>query len=143
MVAWCHGASGIGLGRVGGLPYLDDELVHQEIETAIQTTIAQGFKDNHSLCHGALGNLELLVQATQTLNQPHHRALLAEATANVLESMSNCGWVAGVPLGVETPGLMTGLAGIGYELLRVAEPEKVPSVLLLEPPPEMLCSNWL
>jgi lantibiotic modifying enzyme len=31
-------------------------------------------------------------------------------------------------------GLMTGLAGIGYGLLRLAAPEKVPSVLVLEPP---------
>jgi lantibiotic modifying enzyme len=37
-----------------------------------------------------------------------------------------------MPLGAETPGLMTGLAGIGYGLLRLAEPERVSSVLLLE-----------
>jgi lantibiotic modifying enzyme len=30
--------------------------------------------------------------------------------------------------------LMTGLAGIGYELLRLAKPERVPSVLSLDPP---------
>jgi hypothetical protein len=29
---------------------------------------------------------------------------------------------------------MTGLAGIGYGLLRLAHPELVPSVLLMEPP---------
>ena len=29
---------------------------------------------------------------------------------------------------------MAGLAGIGYGLLRLAAPERVPSVLLLEPP---------
>ena len=29
---------------------------------------------------------------------------------------------------------MKGAAGIGYELLRLAEPEGVPSVLLLAPP---------
>jgi lantibiotic modifying enzyme len=29
---------------------------------------------------------------------------------------------------------MTGLAGIGYGLLRLAEPEAVPSVLILAPP---------
>jgi lantibiotic modifying enzyme len=32
------------------------------------------------------------------------------------------------------PGMMTGLAGIGYGLLRLAEPERVPSVPVLEPP---------
>jgi lantibiotic modifying enzyme len=29
---------------------------------------------------------------------------------------------------------MTGLAGIGYQLLRLAEPARVPSVLTLSPP---------
>jgi len=29
---------------------------------------------------------------------------------------------------------MIGLAGIGYGLLRLAEPTRVPSVLVLEPP---------
>ena len=34
-----------------------------------------------------------------------------------------------------SPGLMTGLAGMGYALLRLAEPAHVPSVLMLAPPP--------
>jgi class II lanthipeptide synthase len=54
--------------------------------------------------------------------------------AIILESIDRDGWRCANPLGVESPGLMTGLAGIGYELLRVAEPKRVPSVLLLEPP---------
>jgi lantibiotic modifying enzyme len=32
------------------------------------------------------------------------------------------------------PGLMVGLAGIGYGLLRLADPQRVPSVLVLAPP---------
>ena len=35
---------------------------------------------------------------------------------------------------VTGPGLMTGIAGIGYQLLRLAEPGRVPSVLTLAPP---------
>lgn len=45
------------------------------------------------------------------------------------------GWLCGIPLGVESPRLMPGLAGIGYQLLSLAEPEFVPSLLTLEPPP--------
>jgi lantibiotic modifying enzyme len=52
----------------------------------------------------------------------------------LLESIEQQGWVTGIPQGVETPGLMVGIAGIGYALLRLAAPEQVPSVLLLEPP---------
>jgi lantibiotic modifying enzyme len=42
--------------------------------------------------------------------------------------------LCGVPNGVETPGLMTGITGIGYELLRLAAPTQVPSLLIMEPP---------
>ena len=31
----------------------------------------------------------------------------------------------------DSPELMTGLAGIGYQLMRLAEPQRVPSLLTL------------
>ena len=58
-----------------------------------------------------------------------------DIAASVLDSINKHGWLCGIPMGVETPGLMTGLAGIGYGLLRLAEPERVPPVLTLGPPP--------
>jgi lantibiotic modifying enzyme len=76
----------------------------------------------------------LLLQASQTFDDPQWRAQVNRIAAIVLESIHRDGWLCGVPLGVESPGLMTGLAGIGYELLRLAEPRRVPSVLMLEPP---------
>ncbi len=76
----------------------------------------------------------MLLMATQVLDDLHYRESLEHIMAVVLESIDTCGWVTGVPLGIETPGLMTGLAGIGYKLLRLAEPEKVPSILLVMPP---------
>ena len=39
MIAWCHGAPGIGLGRLHALKYLDDPEINREIAIAIQTTI--------------------------------------------------------------------------------------------------------
>ncbi|MBV9690773.1 MAG: type 2 lantipeptide synthetase LanM family protein [Ktedonobacteraceae bacterium] len=134
MVAWCHGASGIGLSRLDALKYLDDTTIREEIDIALKTTIFEGISENHSLCHGALGNVDLLLMATQILGDSPYRESLERVKAMVVDSIDECGWVTGVPLGVETPGLMTGLAGIGYELLRLAEPERVPSVLLLAPP---------
>ncbi|MFF4618758.1 hypothetical protein [Nonomuraea jabiensis] len=35
---------------------------------------------------------------------------------------------------VQVPGLMTGLAGIGYGMLRAARPDRVPAVIALERP---------
>jgi lantibiotic modifying enzyme len=52
----------------------------------------------------------------------------------IVDTIATQGWLSGIPLGVESPGLMTGLAGIGYALLRLAVPTRVPSVLVLEAP---------
>ncbi|MEQ9672108.1 type 2 lanthipeptide synthetase LanM family protein [Coleofasciculus sp. G2-EDA-02] len=134
MTAWCHGATGIGLARLRSMPHLEDTETRAEIDTALKTTLTQGFGMNHSLCHGDLGNLELLLQASLTLNDPQWQDHLNRLSAMILHSIDEYGWLCGVPLGVETPGLMTGLAGIGYQLLRLAQPEWVPSVLVLEPP---------
>jgi lantibiotic modifying enzyme len=137
MTAWCHGAPGIGLARLHTLPHLDDATIRTEIHAALQTTLARGFGLNHSLCHGDLGNLELLVQASEKLEDEQCGTQVHRLTAMILDSISRHGWLCGLPLGVESPGLMTGLAGIGYALLRLAEPAHVPSVLVLAPPHHM------
>ena len=60
----------IGLGRLNMLWHFDDPAIRAEIEAAVKTTFALGLGDNQSLCHGALGNLEFLLQAAETLSRP-------------------------------------------------------------------------
>jgi len=131
---WCHGAPGIGLARLRCLDHLPEPTIRDEIETALKITLSNGFGLNHSLCHGDLGNLELLLQASLVLDESQWRHQTNLYSSIILDSIDQQGWLCGVPLGVETPGLMTGLAGIGYQLLRVAYPADVPSVLVLAPP---------
>jgi len=69
MLAWCHGAPGIGLARLLCLRHLGDLQVRVEIKVALEATLARGFGGNHSLCHGDLGNLELLLAASLTLGE--------------------------------------------------------------------------
>ena len=138
MTAWCHGAPGIGLARLRSLAYVDDREIRAEINTALETTLKGGFGYNHSLCHGDLGNLELFLQASQTLDASQWKTQVDRYTAIILESIDKHGWLCGIPVDIETPGLMIGLAGIGYQLLRLAAPEIVPSVLTLEPPKSLL-----
>jgi lantibiotic modifying enzyme len=116
------------------LPHLDDAAIQAEIETARRTTLAGGFGGNHSLCHGDLGNLEFLLQATEIYGSGSRRAEVDRIAAAIVAVGQREGWRCGNPLEVESPGLMTGLAGIGYGLLRLAEPGLVPSVLALAPP---------
>jgi type 2 lantibiotic biosynthesis protein LanM len=133
MMAWCHGAPGIGLARLAGLRFADDSNVRGDIVRAINTTRRHGFGRNHSLCHGDLGNLELLTCAATRLGDAGLASSAACFAASVLRSIRQHGCQCGVPLQVETPGLMMGLAGIGDGLLRIAEP-RLPSILMLQPP---------
>ena len=135
MVAWCHGAPGIGLARLASLEYIDDAALHSEIDAALQTSLAHGFGLNHCLCHGDMGNLEFVLSATRLLSLPQYEEQVQHLTSMLLDSIERHGWVTGVPLGVETPGLMIGIAGTGYALLRLACAERIPSVLQLAPPP--------
>jgi lantibiotic modifying enzyme len=100
----------------------------------LSTTVADGLLANFSLCHGSLGNLELLLKASATYESVSLRDQTYLRASSILDAIDAAGWLCGVPLGVETPGLMLGLAGIGYQLLRLAHPQSIPSVLLLEPP---------
>lgn len=131
---WCHGAAGIGLARLSGLQYCWDATAVDEIRASIHTTLKRGFGLNHSLCHGDLGNLELLLSAALAMPDGEYSEQLNRLTGTVLGSLKEQGCLPGTPLGVATPGLMTGLAGIVYQLLRLAEPEVVPCVLTLDPP---------
>jgi lantibiotic modifying enzyme len=54
-----------------------------------------------------------------------------------LDRAQHHGWICANPADIESPGLMTGLAGIGYGLLRQAEPDRPPSILTLEGPRPM------
>lgn len=133
-VAWCYGAPGVGLARLRSMRVLDHAWVREDLEIALDTTLRRGFGRNHSLCHGDLGNLDFVMQAAEALEDATLRRKALEIQATVLASIDASGFLSGVPLGVESPSLMNGLAGIGYGLLRAAMPERIPSVLTLDAP---------
>jgi type 2 lantibiotic biosynthesis protein LanM len=131
---WCHGAPGIGLARLAGLPFLDDRIVRGEIEAAVETTLAQGFGQNHSLCHGDLGNLDFLLEAARATDDLALQERVGRLAGGILDGIETHGWLFGQPLGAEPLGLMLGLAGTVYGLARLAEPERLPNLLALAPP---------
>jgi lantibiotic modifying enzyme len=131
-------APGLALGYLCVLPYVDDVATQarlcRRIEAALQVTLAHNFGQNHALGHGDLGYLELLWQASLGLKGGPWSCDWERQSAKVVASLQQHGWVTAIPLGVESPGLMAGLAGIGYGLLRLADPKRVPSILTLELP---------
>ena len=98
-----------------------------EIQAAVHSTREEGFGQSHCLCHGDLGNLELLRKAGEADEADR-------LAARILIRIEQEGPRCGASTDNEIPGLMTGLAGIGYGLLRAAALDRVPSVLTLETP---------
>lgn len=131
---WSHGAPGIGLGRLHSLRYLDNADIRADIQVALETTKTRGFGYNHTLCTGDLGNLELLDTYQRLFKFSQGRSEIHQIAGSILASIEQRGWICDIPLGVESLGLMKGIAGIGYGFLRLAAPDRIPSILILAPP---------
>jgi type 2 lantibiotic biosynthesis protein LanM len=134
MCGWCSGAPGIGLARLGGLPGLDTPEVRQDLAVATETALIGRQAVDH-LCCGHAGRIELALMAGLRLGRPALVEQARRVAAGVLARARGNGrfsLVAGLPREVATPGLFQGTAGIGYTLLRLARPERVPSLLLWE-----------
>jgi type 2 lantibiotic biosynthesis protein LanM len=122
---WCSGMSGwlLARGSVGSSTEIDRHVGVLAERPPLQDT---------SLCHGELGIVESL--AVLGANGDARAAAIAERRAAVLlGGLNHFGPRCGTPGGTSCPGLFTGLAGIGYGLMRLGLADQVPSVLLLEP----------
>jgi type 2 lantibiotic biosynthesis protein LanM len=132
---WCHGAPGVALGRLLSLSYLDEPKIRNEIEVALQTTLREGFGGSHCLCHGDLGNADILLHAGEILEDPFWSEIALQRVTIALQTAMREGrWRCGLPQKADTPGLMVGLSGIGYGLMRMWSPDRIPSVVRLSPP---------
>ena len=138
-VAWCHGAPGIALSRLRAaqLDNLRRSQYIEDMEAALETTCRQlersraaGWPDP-TPCHGTAGLIETLLTAGRVLPDPAHETLAREAAGELAAwVMSGNRLRSGTLCGGPNPSLMLGAAGVGYELLRVHDPDAVPSLLI-------------
>jgi type 2 lantibiotic biosynthesis protein LanM len=131
-VFWCHGAAGIGLCRLRAWQLLGDEQLLAEARVAMQTVIQRSASlTSFSLCHGQAGNADVLIYASQVLGEEGPLRSAESIAQEGMQRYEHRGipWPCGLPGASETPDLMLGLAGIGYFYLRLADPERIPSVL--------------
>ena len=66
---WCHGAPGIGLARLGGLPILDNGRVRRDVKPPSAHAAMDQQGPDH-LCCGNLGRADLLLVAERHLDRP-------------------------------------------------------------------------
>ena len=131
--AWCHGAPGIAMSRLAALPILDTPQVREDISHGLRATRLAGTEEPDTVCCGAMGRVEALVVAAKELGDPAYLEDARKMASSILRRSRQGGSYA---LGwKKTPFLASfyqGLAGIGYEYLRLAAPASLPSLLLWE-----------
>jgi lantibiotic modifying enzyme len=126
--AWCHGSVGIGLAHLNLDPSLANPATRQILHRAAAATWRLGLGWNHCACHGDFGAWELLERAIAAGEGPkgltaiHLRELL-------LTSLEDHGPSCGMTRDAFAPGLMPGLGGIAYQLLRMHPDNELPSIL--------------
>ena len=136
---WCHGSIGIAAERLNALAH--DPMARADAlgglagarahaERLLAGPVGPGATEalNGSLCHGVGGMIDLFVDAWVVTGDTSWMAT-AGAVADLLinDSRRVGGWRSGIAGGWTAPGLMLGNAGIGWALLRTADPERVAS----------------
>jgi len=137
-VYWCHGAAGVGLSRLRAYQLTGDKNDLAEAGSAIQVATRhakQLIKEakrtrrlsadtNLSVCHGLGSIIDLFVYAHQVLGRDEflQRARDIGTFCIRISTGKREYWRCGIHDGGETPGLMLGLAGIGYNFLRLQHP---------------------
>jgi lantibiotic modifying enzyme len=137
---WCHGAAGIALARLRAYELTELPILKHEAEVALETTfvhteaLLRAGAGSYSLCHGLVGNAEILEKGYGLLGSAAKWSDLSlEVASSGIERFGHPGkpWPCGTHNG-ETPSLMLGLAGAGMFYLRLHEPN-IGSALLLTP----------
>ncbi|HGM5579341.1 TPA: type 2 lanthipeptide synthetase LanM [Pseudomonas putida] len=132
---WCHGDAGILLARQavlqsfkGHLPQHLADAVNEDIACCLRNLLASGLSDGYTLCHGDFGNLMCLETLYRIRGDEDAIDAIRRRRAATLSD-----YLGDIPAQSEhypELGLMTGISGIGYALLKHMDPS-LPDVLSL------------
>ena len=127
VAGWSCGIPGLGFAQ---LEAPEGSGAREGLEVSLRLTEGHLFDEGDDLCSGSLGRVDLLLTAGLAAHDAGLVARARRAADAILvraeaRGRFELGWGEGVP----HFGLFPGLTGIAYELLRVAQPDAVPSVL--------------
>jgi type 2 lantibiotic biosynthesis protein LanM len=133
MTGWCHGAPGIALSAIEAAAARPSPAIVHGIESAMRSVAQWQPASADHVCCGALGRAEVLLVAGEQLGRGDAITAARALAARVVERARRRGHFrlsgAGTDYRVFDPGFFQGVSGIGYELLRLARPSGLPSVI--------------
>ncbi|MBG0964204.1 type 2 lanthipeptide synthetase LanM family protein [Bacillus sp. SRB1LM] len=131
---WCHGAGGIGISRLMMSQIIENTNINDDLQKCINVLMTKGFGTSNTLCHGDFGNLDFLLTYAQVTKNNEYIKISREIGRHVLKQKEENGqWNLDQHGDVNILGFMIGISGIGFELLRLNNPN-IPSVLSLDLP---------
>lgn len=127
---WCHGAPGILLSRVDLENNFKDsnsstvKIINQVLDKTL-------IMDRIGMCHGIFGNLDILTSLS--IENPDYicKNYIKEIAVKTLNEVKVQSQIQGM-MDRGMIGLLLGVSGIGYSLLRIEYPDNVPSILKLD-----------
>jgi type 2 lantibiotic biosynthesis protein LanM len=128
--AWCHGSVGIGLVRADLDPEARRPETRESLRRAAAATLRLGMGWNHCACHGDAGAWELLAAAAAAGAAPDG-VTAQDVLARLLTTLERDGPVCGLMRDAFVPGLLAGLGGVAWQLLRAHPQSNIPSILTL------------
>ncbi|MGW4522112.1 type 2 lanthipeptide synthetase LanM family protein [Amycolatopsis sp. NPDC004378] len=129
--SWCHGSAGIGLAALDLHRRTGEPRWLEMAGRAARASAAEGFGWSHTLCHGDMGQWEVL-DAIRRADPSWTGPGRDEIDAELLTGLEQRGPVGGLAREAFSPSLMSGLAGVVHGLLRMHPGHTLPSPLLLD-----------
>ncbi|MCR5282971.1 MAG: type 2 lantipeptide synthetase LanM [Lachnospiraceae bacterium] len=139
MFGYCSGGPGIGMDALMELEKVTEDapntkaLTKLRLDRAIQSCLSQKLQNSDHLCCGNCASIEFLYEAGKRLHEP---ALTEEGLKRLSRMTQRAAQAGGYTcVGNEGrasfhPSLFYGTAGIGYELLKYACPDGLPTLFL-------------
>ncbi len=127
---WCHGVPGILLEKAELIAndYREKD-IYSEYKAALGTTVNYSFGIGPSLCHGDLGNLQIVHYAAEVNSDEELKQRCEHKFDEIVKKVIIPRYKGKSFRGTNSAGLMIGSAGFGYTLLRMAYPERVKMIL--------------
>lgn len=130
--AWSHGAGGVGMSRLYMLRNnirIKNIDIKKDLDFAIKNVMLKGFTGDNSLIFGDFGNIELLIEYNNTYNNKEVGEFI-KGQINILSDQIKEIDLNSKRDSINSLGIMSGVTGIAYQLLRLKHIDKVPSILL-------------
>ena len=129
MTGYCSGAPGIGLNAL----LLPEDVAGHTVRRAVDSCLRQPLQYKDYLCCGNSAVIDFLLEAGRRTQDPELVEEARTRMAMVMDRAAETGHFNCVPEKISplfSPGLFYGLSGIGYEMLRLAAPDRIESILL-------------